>query len=236
MKKFPFIVAVIALLSVLFLSVPAFPVQNPFDDAEEVEPTNDPAKGTETGAESALKKSDEMSTPQPVKGDIAPASKPAEKASEIKATDGQKIIEAKANVENKTKAATEEKKENVPEAIAKTSNEKKEVATDEKAANKEAIPLIPPKDVGKTEIQKEDMPSKKPAEPTQVAKTSPEQKPKADGKSDTLLPAATEIAIVLEGNHFHPSKVRLKEGIQSRLVFVTLNRKAAALIIEKLMV
>ena len=46
----------------------------------------------------------------------------------------------------------------------------------------------------------------------------------------------SDIAVLLANNQFFPSRIRLKEGMQTRLIFATLNKKSAALIIEKLQV
>lgn len=50
------------------------------------------------------------------------------------------------------------------------------------------------------------------------------------------LPGVSDIAILLSNNQFYPSRVRMKEGIKTRLIFATINKKPAALIIEKLQV
>ncbi len=46
----------------------------------------------------------------------------------------------------------------------------------------------------------------------------------------------SDVAVLLSNNQFFPSRIRLKEGSQTRLIFATLNKKPAALIIEKLQV
>lgn len=56
--------------------------------------------------------------------------------------------------------------------------------------------------------------------------------------STPLQPAmgVPDVAIILSNNQFFPSRIRIKEGNQTRLIFATLNKKSAALIIEKLQV
>ena len=50
------------------------------------------------------------------------------------------------------------------------------------------------------------------------------------------LASVPDIAVILSNNQFYPSRIRLREGIQTRLIFTTVNRKPAALVIEKLQV
>lgn len=50
------------------------------------------------------------------------------------------------------------------------------------------------------------------------------------------LPGVPDIAIILAHNQFFPSRIRLKEGIQTRLIFTTVNKKPAALVIERLQI
>lgn len=45
-----------------------------------------------------------------------------------------------------------------------------------------------------------------------------------------------DVSIILTQNQFFPNKVRLKDGVQTRLTFTTVNKKPAALIIEPLRV
>ncbi len=49
-------------------------------------------------------------------------------------------------------------------------------------------------------------------------------------------PAAAEVSVILMDKQFFPSKIKLKEGVQSRLYFTTTNDKAAALVIEELQI
>jgi hypothetical protein len=46
------------------------------------------------------------------------------------------------------------------------------------------------------------------------------------------FPAGSEIAVVLSKDRFFPSEIRLRSGIPTTLVFSTVNRKPAALVIE----
>lgn len=48
------------------------------------------------------------------------------------------------------------------------------------------------------------------------------------------LPGVPDIAIILSNNQFFPSKIRLKEGVETRLIFTTTNKKPAALVMERL--
>lgn len=50
------------------------------------------------------------------------------------------------------------------------------------------------------------------------------------------LAGVPDIAVILSNNQFFPSKIRLKEGMQTRLIFTTLNKKPAALVIERLQI
>lgn len=50
------------------------------------------------------------------------------------------------------------------------------------------------------------------------------------------LPSSPEIAVILSGNQFFPSRIRLKDGVQTRLYFTTVNDKPAALIIDRLQI
>lgn len=50
------------------------------------------------------------------------------------------------------------------------------------------------------------------------------------------LAGVPDIAIILAHNQFFPSKIRMKEGIQTRLIFTTVNKKPAALVIERLQI
>lgn len=45
-----------------------------------------------------------------------------------------------------------------------------------------------------------------------------------------------EVAVILSGHRFYPARIRLKEGQAIKLVFTTLNKKAAALVMEQLQV
>lgn len=57
-------------------------------------------------------------------------------------------------------------------------------------------------------------------------------------KTTALAPmnGVPDVAIILSNNQFFPSKIRLKEGTQTRLIFTTTNKKPAALIMEKLQI
>ncbi len=46
------------------------------------------------------------------------------------------------------------------------------------------------------------------------------------------FPAGSEIAVVLSKDRFFPSEIRLRAGMPTTLVFSTVNRKPAALVIE----
>lgn len=50
------------------------------------------------------------------------------------------------------------------------------------------------------------------------------------------LPGVPDVAIILSNSQFLPSKVRLKDGISTRLLFTTTSGKPAALVIERLQV
>lgn len=50
------------------------------------------------------------------------------------------------------------------------------------------------------------------------------------------LPGVPDVAIILAGKQFFPSRVRLKDGVATRLIFSTVNRKPAALVIERLQI
>ncbi len=54
----------------------------------------------------------------------------------------------------------------------------------------------------------------------------------AAGEPKLAYPAGSEISIVLEKNRFYPSEIRLQSGLASTLVFSTVNKKPAALVIE----
>lgn len=45
-----------------------------------------------------------------------------------------------------------------------------------------------------------------------------------------------EVAVILSGHRFYPARVRLKEGQAIKLIFTTLNKKPAALVMEQLQV
>lgn len=65
--------------------------------------------------------------------------------------------------------------------------------------------------------------------PPEAAKKDIDSEPK-----QSPFPITPEVAIILSHHRFHPEKVRLKKGIQTRLIFTTLNKRPAALIIERL--
>lgn len=50
------------------------------------------------------------------------------------------------------------------------------------------------------------------------------------------LPGVPDVAIILSGKQFFPSRIRLKDGIATRLIFSTVNKKPAALVIERLQI
>lgn len=50
--------------------------------------------------------------------------------------------------------------------------------------------------------------------------------------TNPTFPAGSEIAVVLSKDRFFPSEIRLRSGIPTTLVFSTVNRKPAALVIE----
>lgn len=79
------------------------------------------------------------------------------------------------------------------------------------------------------EVQAEPVPAPQPAEATKKLPIPP---------STPMTPMAgvPDIAIILSNNQFFPSRIRLKEGIQTRLIFTTVNKKPAALVIERLQI
>lgn len=52
----------------------------------------------------------------------------------------------------------------------------------------------------------------------------------------TTFPAGSEIAIILSKDRFFPNQIRLRAGVPTALVFTTVNKKPAALVIEPLSV
>jgi hypothetical protein len=50
------------------------------------------------------------------------------------------------------------------------------------------------------------------------------------------MPITTEVAVVLSGNKFFPSKIKLREGLPTKLFFTTVNKKPGALVIERLQI
>lgn len=52
----------------------------------------------------------------------------------------------------------------------------------------------------------------------------------------TAFPAGSEIAVILSKDRFFPSQIRLRAGVPTALVFTTVNKKPAALVIEQLSV
>jgi hypothetical protein len=50
------------------------------------------------------------------------------------------------------------------------------------------------------------------------------------------IPLNPELAIILVDKQFFPSKIRLKEGVQTRLFFTTTNEKPAAIVIEQMQI
>jgi hypothetical protein len=50
------------------------------------------------------------------------------------------------------------------------------------------------------------------------------------------MPGVPDISIILANNQFYPSRIRLKEGIQTRLIFTTTNKRPAALVVERLQI
>jgi Cupredoxin-like domain len=47
------------------------------------------------------------------------------------------------------------------------------------------------------------------------------------------LPTSPELSVILVGNQFYPSRLRLKDGMQTKIYFTTTNEKAAAIVIER---
>jgi hypothetical protein len=45
-----------------------------------------------------------------------------------------------------------------------------------------------------------------------------------------------EVAVILANKQFYPSRIRLKDGVQTRLFFTTINEKPAAVVVEKLQI
>lgn len=61
-----------------------------------------------------------------------------------------------------------------------------------------------------------------------------EKNPDAD--KEMVFPAGSEIAVILYQDTFYPSKINLRAGAPATLVFATVNKKPAALIIEPIAV
>jgi Cupredoxin-like domain len=83
-------------------------------------------------------------------------------------------------------------------------------------------------------------PKPKPPPPPPPAPPPPKALPQAQApdslKSNSLpgkLPTSPELSVILVGNQFFPSRLRLKDGMQTRIYFTTTNEKAAAIVIER---
>lgn len=59
---------------------------------------------------------------------------------------------------------------------------------------------------------------------------------KIGGRMGGELPVSPEAAIILSGNQFYPARIRLKDSVQTKLYFTTMNDKPAALIIDRMQV
>lgn len=56
------------------------------------------------------------------------------------------------------------------------------------------------------------------------------------GRLPSEVPTSPEVAIILVNNQFYPSRIRLKEGNQTRLYLTTTNEKPAAVVVEQLQI
>jgi hypothetical protein len=50
------------------------------------------------------------------------------------------------------------------------------------------------------------------------------------------LPGVADVSVILMNNQFYPSRIMLKDGVQTRLIFTTTNKRPAALVIERLQI
>jgi hypothetical protein len=74
-----------------------------------------------------------------------------------------------------------------------------------------------------------------PARPAPVAAATVNRSPALKGIPGQL-PISPEVSIILVEKEFFPSKIRLKEGVQTRLFFTTTNEKPAAVVVEQLQI
>lgn len=100
------------------------------------------------------------------------------------------------------------------------------VALPQPEAPKLASPVALPANTGPAEVRA----------PANAEKTADKM---VETKVSLTQPAPAqgpELAIVLSEGKFHPSRIRLKQGEQTKLLFTTIGKKPAALIIERLRV
>jgi len=75
-----------------------------------------------------------------------------------------------------------------------------------------------------------------PASPTAISTITVFQRRPSGGSPLSEFPSGPEVAIILAQSRFYPSRIRLKAGEKTRLVFATVNRKPAALVMEQFQV
>lgn len=65
---------------------------------------------------------------------------------------------------------------------------------------------------------------------------TPAASPATRDDTESTSPSGTEIAIILSRDRFYPSQIRIRAGVPTTLIFTTVNKKPAALVIEPLAV
>jgi hypothetical protein len=50
------------------------------------------------------------------------------------------------------------------------------------------------------------------------------------------MPGVPDVAVILANNQFYPSRIKLRDGMQTRLIFATINKRPAALVFERLQI
>lgn len=108
-----------------------------------------------------------------------------------------------------------------------------------------AVPAVPAGTPPAPALQNLNVPTAQAANvpPPQSLTISPSQQPATAPRAayqykicQGELPPTPEVAVILSNDKFYPNRVKLIEGLPTRLMFATTNRKPAALIIEKLKV
>ncbi len=86
---------------------------------------------------------------------------------------------------------------------------------------------IPPSETAPAPVAVSTVPT-----PAATPAVAPAPTPAVASAESATFPAGSEIAVILAKDRFYPNQIRMRAGVPAALVFTTVNKKPAALVLE----